>query len=420
MRNVFVAVVAAVAMLFSGQAADAQARKNAPPPVKEFSVADRELLNANTVTVISGNPNGTYLPLAFDIAAVLDDGDKLRVLPVGGKGGYQNVKDLLFLKGVDIAITQSNILTHLKKTGEMGRSIEQRLTYITKLYNEELHVLAAEGINRLEDLEGKTVNLSDPGSGTQFSSRLILAALNINVTEVNMGQSDGFEALKSGKIAATFLIAGKPAGSFGRFKLEPGMKLLTVPYVEALENDYFPSRLTHQDYPNLISQGQTVNTVAVGAVLATINWQSGSDRYRRVSKFTEALFAKFGQFKVAPRHPKWKEISLATELTGWTRFPTAKAQLDTIVAAEVATKRAQPAAATAAAPPSRKTFEQFLADQKGSGATPATESSGDMNVLYARFVEWMKTQPGGAPPATGAAAPGLKAPAAAPTGPRLW
>src|SRR5688500_2904792 len=70
----------------------------------------RYRLNQTTVTVISGNPNGTYLYLAYDMSAVLDDGTNLRVLPVIGKGGYQNMMDVLHLKGVDIGITQSNIM----------------------------------------------------------------------------------------------------------------------------------------------------------------------------------------------------------------------------------------------------------------------------------------------------------------------
>src|SRR5687767_11537991 len=87
-------------------------------------------INGNTVTVVSGNPNGTYLSIAYDISAVLDDGDDLRVLPVIGKGGGQNVKDILYLRGVDMGITQSNILRYFNETGEVGRNIENRMRYI--------------------------------------------------------------------------------------------------------------------------------------------------------------------------------------------------------------------------------------------------------------------------------------------------
>jgi TRAP-type uncharacterized transport system substrate-binding protein len=94
-----------------------------------------EDLNANTVTIISGNPNGTYLYLAYDMSAVLDDGDNLRILPVIGKGGAQNTKDVLYLRGVDMGITQSNILKYYNRTGEVGSNIANRLRYVTRLYN---------------------------------------------------------------------------------------------------------------------------------------------------------------------------------------------------------------------------------------------------------------------------------------------
>jgi TRAP-type uncharacterized transport system substrate-binding protein len=168
----------------------AQTKRPPAPVVQQIPAARyaarRDKLNQNTVTVVSGNPNGTYLYLAYDLSAVLDDGDELRVLPVVGKGGYQNMMDVLHLRGVDLGITQSNIMSYLKKTGEFGPNIENRVTYITKLYNEEMHVLAGPGINRIQDLTGKKVNFSDVGSGTQFSTRLIFELLGIKAEEVNM------------------------------------------------------------------------------------------------------------------------------------------------------------------------------------------------------------------------------------------
>jgi hypothetical protein len=51
------------------------------------SIRQSEQLNQNTVAIVSGNPNGTYLQVAYDMSAVLDDAERLRVLPVVGKGG---------------------------------------------------------------------------------------------------------------------------------------------------------------------------------------------------------------------------------------------------------------------------------------------------------------------------------------------
>ena len=228
----------------------------APPAPVARHAALTEQLNQNTVTVMSGNPNGTYLYLAYDMSAVLDDGNDLRVLPVIGKGGYQNVIDILHLRGVDLCITQANIMSYLKKTGEFGATIDQRLAYVARLYNEEMHVLAGPGITRMQDLNGKKVNFSDVGSGTQFSTRLILELLGIKAEEVNVGQADGYQKVKSGEIAATVLIAGKPTGAFGKFKLEPGMTLLPVPYTEALEQDYLPDQADERRLSGPDPQGQ--------------------------------------------------------------------------------------------------------------------------------------------------------------------
>src|SRR5690606_35603225 len=56
-------------------------------------------INQNTVAIISGNLNATYLTIAYDRSAVLDEGNTFRVLPVVGKGGGQNIRDVRFLKG---------------------------------------------------------------------------------------------------------------------------------------------------------------------------------------------------------------------------------------------------------------------------------------------------------------------------------
>jgi uncharacterized protein len=348
----------------------------APAPVARHA-ALTDKLNQNTVTVVSGNPNGTYLYLAYDMSAVLDDGNELRVLPVIGKGGYQNVMDILHLRGVDLGITQANIMSYLKKTGEFGPNIDARLAYVARLYNEEMHVLAGPGITRIQDLSGKKVNFSDVGSGTQFSTRLIFELLGIKAEEVNMGQGDGYQKVKSGEIAATVLIAGKPTGAFGKFKLEPGMTLLPVPYTEALEQDYLPTKLTNDDYPNLIQKGSTLDTIAIPSVLAVYNWPRDTDRYRRVAKFIDAFFSKFPEFQQPARHVKWKEANITATLRGWRRFPAAEEWL------ERNAKQAAAAPAPAAIDP---------AVVRAQAAKAAPNDAAEQERLFRQFMDWAKTQ----------------------------
>jgi TRAP transporter TAXI family solute receptor len=334
-----------------------------------------EQINLNTVAVVSGNLNATYLAIAYDLSAVLDDGDNLRVLPIIGKGGGQNIRDVRFLKGVDLGITQTNLLNRFRRTNEIG-PLDDKLVYIAKLFNEEMHVVVRtdSGITALDQLAGKKVNFSDVGSGTQLSTRDIFERLNIAAEEVNMGQADAFEALKRGEIAASVLIAGKPTGSTTRLRAADGYRLLPVPFAAALQSDYLPTALTHEDYPQLIERGQTLETVAVSAVLIAYNWPKGTERYRRIERFVNVFFPRLADFQKPPRHGKWRETNLAAAFPGWKRFEPAELWLqenkETIAAA------------------TRTDFDQFLlARGMRQGQAEALQPQ-QRDDLFREFLRW--------------------------------
>lgn len=370
----FLAAVAAVTL--TTQTASAQ-RNGAPMPNKPALGTLGERINSNTIAVISGNPNATYMSIAYDMSAVLDNGDDFRVLPVIGKGGGQNIKDVRFLKGVDLGITQSNLLGYYKRNNELG-PIDDKIVYLAKLFNEEMHLIvrAESGITSIEQLAGKRVNFSDIGSGTQLSTRQIFELLGVKAEEVNMGQADAFEALKRGEIAATILIAGKPAGSMAKLKASDGFRILPVAFAKPLQAEYLPASLSSADYPGLIAAGEKVDTVAVGAVLIAFNWPKGTDRYRRIQKFVDNFFPKLAEFQKAPRHPKWKEANLAAVLPGWKRFEGADEWLRA---------NAQPAQAQN----EREQFDKFLALRTSRAAALPTA---ERDRLFQEFLQWTKTR----------------------------
>jgi TRAP-type uncharacterized transport system substrate-binding protein len=287
--------------------------------------------NENTVGLISGSPNSddTYLQMAYDLAEVLNDGDNLRILPIAGIGGPRNIRDVRYLKGIDIGLTQTSILNNFRRSNERMGQTENKIVYIAKLFNEEVHLVARSRITSIDQLKGLKVNLDAKGSGTSYSMRDIFKTLNIEVEEVSMSQTEAIEKVKSGEIAATVLIAGKPVRSMSRLMFADGLHFVPVPFSQPLIADYLPTSLTHDDYPDLIPTGQSVETIAVGAVLITYNWPKTSvDRYQRIEKFVEAFFAKIDEFKKPPRHPKWREVNLAATLPGWTKFEAAQSWLD--------------------------------------------------------------------------------------------
>jgi len=287
--------------------------------------------NKNVIGLISGSPNSddTYLQMAYDLADVLNDGDNLRILPIAGIGGPRNIRDVRYVRGVDIGLTQTNILNSFRRSNERLGQFDDKIVYIAKLFNEEVHLVAKSDITSIAQLKGLKVNLDARGSGTSYSMRDLFNALGIDVQEVSMSQVEAIEKVKSGEIAATALIAGKPVRSMSKLGREDGLHLVPIPYPKQFSDDYLPATLTHDDYPELVPAGDSVDTVAVSAVLIAYNWpKTNLDRYSRVQRFVEAFFPKIAEFQKPPRHVKWREVNLAATLPGWKRFDAAQAWLD--------------------------------------------------------------------------------------------
>src|SRR5712691_3514151 len=218
--------------------------------------ADR--LNSNTVTIMTGTIAGTYVQFGADLASVLDDGDNLRVLSIIGRGSVQGVADILFLKGVDLGIVRSDTLDYLDKKG-YAKNIGVQFTYITKLYNEEMHVLAPKTIRTLSDLEGKTVAVDLPNGGTFITSNIVFEGLGIHPNFVYIEQRLAYEKLRKGEIDAMIWVQGKPS-KFSTTIKDDNFHLLPVEYAKSLQSNYLPAVLTSDDYPNLIPKGHRIDT----------------------------------------------------------------------------------------------------------------------------------------------------------------
>jgi TRAP transporter TAXI family solute receptor len=330
-----------------------------------------ERLNHNTVAIVAGGLGSTDLTVAQELATVLDDGDNLRILPVVGAGGGRNIRDVRFLKGVDLGITQTNLLARLQASREIG-TLDDKIVYLAKLFNEEVHLLvrADSGLTAIGELNGRTVSLGEPGSGTQLIGHDVLDRLGIKVHEVNLAGADAIARLRAGEIDAVVLIGGKPVPAVAG--VAAGLRALPVPFAKPLRDDFLPATLTSEDYPGLIEQGREVETLAVGTVLIAYNWPKDGDHYAKIEKFVGAFFPRIAQLQASPRHPKWREINLAATLPGWTRFAAAQDWLDHHRDLEVK---------------QRDQFEQFV---RTHGGSPASADAREK--LFRDFVKWSEAR----------------------------
>jgi ABC-type branched-subunit amino acid transport system substrate-binding protein/TRAP-type uncharacterized transport system substrate-binding protein len=286
--------------------------------------ADR--LNSNTVTIVTGTLGSTYEIFGADMASALDDGDNLRILPVIGRGSVQGVADILFLKGVDAGIVRTDTLDYLEERG-FSANIKKQFAYVTKLFYEEMHVIAPRSIQRFADLEGRTVAVDLPNGGTFITAINVFERLGIRPHFVYLEPRVAFERLRRGEIDAVIGVEGKPVPWMTHIA-DQDLHFVPIEYGKPLQDRYLPSELTDDEYPNLIRRGSRVDTIAVAAVLAAYNWPSGSDRYRRLAHFVDVLFSRLGALQQPPFHPRWRDVGINAPLPGWVRFQAAQDWLD--------------------------------------------------------------------------------------------
>src|ERR1700746_2926618 len=314
----------AVALTCSLQVGTAPAQ-TIPPSLLQggTETAIKERKNGWTVGIVGGLIDGTYMRFADELAKVLDDGDNLRIMPIVSYGAASNLEDLIYLRGVDLAITQSDVFEYFR-TERKTPDLQKRINYILRVPIAELHILAKTDIQAIEDLRGKKVNFGPAGSGSSLTGTIVFQRLGINVEQVLIDEQSGLQKLQSGEVAALVRVVPKPVEFFNRIPPNSGLHLVPIPFTKMFADYYTLGEFEAKDYPSLIAEGQNVNTIAVPAVLGVFNWPKGSVRYRRVERFVERLFAKWDSFQTAPRHPKWRDVNLAATVPGWTRWSVAE------------------------------------------------------------------------------------------------
>ena len=363
--------------------ASAPARAQTIPKSLEQITSDtaqRDRRNAWTVGIAGGQLSGTYMTFANELAEVLDDGDNLRIIPIVTYGAASNLDDLLYLRQVDIAVTQADVFDYFRNQRKIY-NLESRVNYIVRLPVSEVHILASTDVKTIEDLRGKKVSFGPAGSASSLTGTIVFQRLGVKVEQVLVDNASALQKLKSGEIAALVRVIGKPIDFFAKIPASAGLHFVPIPFTKTFADYYTLGELTNKEYPGLVPEDQPTDTSAVPAVLAVFNWGKGNDRYRRVERFTESFFSKWDKFREPPRHPKWRDVNLAATVPGWTRWSVAEEILRRMRAKEPA----DPQVASA-------DFSTFL-KSKGSAFANLTQQQRD--AIFLEFLQWQKQRGGG-------------------------
>ena len=384
MRRITVATLAVASMLGAWSAGSAGAQEI--PKALQQGGPDAEMKvrkNAWTVGIAGGIVEGTFFRFAEDMRKVVDDGDEMRVMPIVTRGASSNIEDLLYVKGIDIAVTQSDVFEFFRTQRKIPH-LEDRINYLIRFPVSEVAIIARNDIRTIEDLRGKRVDFGDAGSSGSLTSPIIFQRLGIAVKETPLPAPytvGAYMRVAAGEVDAAIRVVGKPVPHISQIPANAGLHLVPIPFTKTFADYYAAGEFTNTDYPNLVAPGQRVDTLAVPTVLAVYNWPKGSERYRKVERFITRVFEKWDTLLKPPYHPKWKDINLAATVPGWRRFGPAEEQLAKLVGGSAPSQQQL-----------SQEFNSFLVSR--SDARPV--SPADRDALFREFLRWRERGSAGA------------------------
>jgi TRAP-type uncharacterized transport system substrate-binding protein len=196
------------------------------------------------------------------MAAVLAASGGLRLIAVDASGGIESLRDLLLLRGIDLALAPENVLDDADRAGTLGPGLRERLAYITVLYGEEVHFLAGPGVASLASLAGRKIAVPPDDAGAALAVRYLLRRLHVEAAVVRIAAADAIDDVRSGALGALVLAGGKPVCFVTSLPKDGSIRLLALPpgMLNQIAGDsYSPSRLSADDYPAVIPGGQTID-----------------------------------------------------------------------------------------------------------------------------------------------------------------
>lgn len=271
------------------------------------------------VAIATGGTTGVYFPLGGAFANIISDNvDDVTANAESTGASVENI-NLLNDGDVDFAMVQNDISYYAYEGIEMFEEEDpvENLRGLATLYPETIQIVAdaGAGIESVEDLEGKTVAVGAPGSGTEANARQILAAHGLTYDDITpdyLSFSEASDNLRDGNVDAAFVTAGTPTAAITDLSTQHDVVLLSlsqemIDEIIAEYPYYAQVEIPAGTYRN---QDEPVDVVAVMAML-TVRAELSEDL---VYDITKALFENLEDLENA--HARGGDVSLESALDG--------------------------------------------------------------------------------------------------------
>lgn len=276
-------------------------------------------VNTDTIGVVFTHEE-LFHQLVHDMEDALEPVSGLRIVPVMGKNHVQSIYDLLYLKGVDLALVRADAVEYVKRKGDYGR-IERFVNSVAKLTEERLVVIAGKDIESLQDLDGEIVAFGVPGSGEFVTGAIAFDTLGIEVDAIEMDGVSALDEVRDGLISAmVYLLRAEDsiqtgsdlltAQAVAQIDADDELHIIPIPANDAMSEVYHSTELNHQDLPGLIPEGETVESYLVDVILAGYRWKADNPRYDKSVRFVNALLDSLESLQSEDFQPGWSEVGL--------------------------------------------------------------------------------------------------------------
>jgi hypothetical protein len=281
------------------------------------------------VTILTdgiASPNGPALRAMSELSLHLDKIGDMRILPLMGYGGAANVRDLLKLRGADLALLNSDVLAYLDQVKSYPEA-RSRIRYVTELFDQKVFLVARQEVGALDQLAGKNVAVLE-GSAGQVTAVTIFGLLKISAKILPQRSNQALSmAIKNGADAILVLEQDLPLVPRGE-----GLQILAIPANARLGRVYRTSKIEASEARGL-ALSTPIETVKVATLLATFDWKKTQARFPHVSRFVGKLFAALPQLRRDYPNSIWGETDVQENVPDWQRFPVADALRATLTLA---------------------------------------------------------------------------------------
>ncbi|WP_018631842.1 TAXI family TRAP transporter solute-binding subunit [Neomegalonema perideroedes] len=368
-------------------------------------------LRETRIGIVTGGPGGVYIQLGADLQNLVEKATEggLRVLPIVGRGSVGNLQDLLYLEYTDFALVQADVLLSIQQGDQKEFDfLKRRISYVTRLHSEIVHVLARDGLRDVEDLRGKTIAVGGAGGGSAITAPIVLRDLlgvEFEVSNLNPGAALNDMVSDDPEVDALVYVAGRGSPIFREFSdemkarlVEKGVGFVSLPPPPSEGAPYQPVGIGHEDYPLLVGEEEgEVSGWAVPAVLAVYNWYSESNtrtrqRYGRVETFINAFFSARHELNDGPGgyNANWCDVDVGASIEGWTRLRAAQEWLNRNPRAVTQICAVKPGGPSVILAADCRPFHEHIA-QVGLRLE-------DLVDPYAQFERWLVANPKGCAP----------------------